>query len=150
MSIEPPEQAPLTTRPSVPGVRLISFTHAVDERGSLVAAEVGRDLPFEVNRVFLVYEVPSTKSRGAHAHSECHQVLVAIGGSVNVIVSDGEFAEELILSSPTKGLYLPPMTWGTQHKFSASASLLVIASHPYDSDDYIRDFSFFLAERHSR
>lgn len=133
--------------PAVPGVRLVPLTRAVDLRGSLVVAETGDHLPFDVNRVFVVYDVPSLESRGAHAHRECHQFLVALGGSVNVIVSDGEVSDEVVLDSPTRGLYLPPMTWGTQYQYSASASLLVMASHPYDSSDYIRDFSAYLAEK---
>ena len=136
--------------PTVPGVRLVPLTRAVDLRGSLVAAEIGDHLPFSVNRLFVVYDVPSLESRGAHAHRECHQFLVALGGSVNVIVSDGEVSDEIVLSSPTHGLYLPPMIWGTQYQYSASASLLVMASHPYDSSDYIRDFSSYLAEKHSK
>lgn len=135
--------------PVVPGVRLVPLTRAVDLRGSLVVAETGDHLPFAVNRVFVVYDVPSLESRGAHAHRECHQFLVALGGSVNVIVSDGEVSDEIVLDSPTRGLYLPPMIWGTQYQYSASAALLVMASHPYDAADYIRDFSSYLAEKKS-
>lgn len=144
------QATPELSESAVPGVRLVPLTRAVDLRGSLVVAESGEHLPFNVNRVFVVYNVPSMESRGAHAHRECHQFLVAIGGSVHVIVSDGAFSEEIVLSSPTQGLYLPPMTWGTQYKYSGSASLLVMASHPYDSEDYIRDYSSFLAEKQSR
>ena len=149
-----PEGLPQPTvglsEPAVPGVRLVPLTLAVDLRGSLVVAETGDHLPFDVNRVFVVYDVPSLESRGAHAHRECHQFLVALGGSVNVIMSDGEVSDEVVLDSPTHGLYLPPMTWGTQYQYSTSASLLVMASHPYDSSDYIRDFSDYLAEKEAQ
>lgn len=132
--------------PRVPGVHLISLTQAIDLRGSLVAAESGDQLPFEIKRVFVVYDVPSIESRGAHAHRECHQFLVALGGTVNVIVSDGTTSDEIVLDDPSVGLYVPPMIWATQYQYSRSASLVVMASHAYDADDYIRDFDAFVNE----
>lgn len=132
---------------SVPDVSVVQLTQAIDLRGSLVAGQVGSQLPFPVKRFFVVYDVPSEEVRGAHAHRECHQFLIAIGGSVKVIVTDGQVSDEVVLDNPRFGLHLPPMIWGIQYEYTPSASLLVIASHEYDPDDYIRDYSSFVAEK---
>jgi acetyltransferase-like isoleucine patch superfamily enzyme len=129
---------------SVDGVRVTRLTHAVDLRGSLVAAELASDVPFEVRRFFVVYDVPSLEARGAHGHRECAQFLVCLSGSVRAIVDDGTHREEFVLDSPDLGLYMPAMTWGTQYRYSADAVLLVLASLPYDDADYIRDYDDFL------
>ena len=126
------------------GVRLVTLDRAVDQRGSLVSAEWERHVPFQVRRCFLVYGVPSSELRGAHAHRECHQFLIAIGGSVSVDVSDGHREAALTLDSPDIGLYMPPMTWGTQHNYSPTTTLLVLASHAYDPKDYIRNYADFV------
>ena len=79
------------------------------------------------------------------AHRECEQVLVCVAGSVRAIVDDGTSRREFLLDSPDVGLYMPPMTWGTQYRYSADAVLVVLASLPYDASDYIRDYDSFLA-----
>jgi hypothetical protein len=127
----------------VNGVRLVELDHATDLRGALVAGERSRHVPFDVNRFFLVFDVPSAEARGAHAHKTCHQFLVALGGSVNVIISDGTLSQEIILDQSNFGLHMPPMTWGTQYNYSPQTTLLVLASHPYDPTDYLRDFDEF-------
>lgn len=130
----------------VAGVTVRRLTRAVDLRGSLVAAELARDVPFEAQRFFVVYDVPSVEARGAHAHRECEQFLVCLRGSVRAIVDDGVNREEFVLDSPDLGLYMPAMTWGTQYQYSADAVLLVLASRAYDDADYIRDYGDFLSE----
>lgn len=132
---------------AVHGVRVIRLTHAEDLRGSLVAANFSSDLPFDVKRFFTVFDVPSSDARGAHAHKECHQFLVAISGSLRALVSDSSATQEFTLDSPRYGLYMPPMTWGTQYRYSSDAVLLVLASHPYDPDDYIRSWDDFLVAK---
>lgn len=131
----------------VEGVRIIAFDRATDLRGSLVAAEISRHIPFDVQRFFWVFDVPTAEARGAHAHKTCHQLIVALGGSVNVVVSDGARSQEIVLDTPNLGLYLPPMTWGIQYKYLPKTTLLVLASHPYDSSDYLRDYDSFLKLR---
>lgn len=116
-----------------------------DIRGNLVVGEWAKEIPFEPKRMFMVYDVPSSKVRGAHAHKECHQFLVAAHGSVNVILDDGAKREEYTLSSPTVGIYIRPGVWGIQYKYSNDAVLLVFASHPYEAADYIRDYNEFVA-----
>ena len=129
------------------GPKVIQLSKASDIRGSLVAGEIEKEVPFDIRRFFFVYDVPSEESRGAHAHRECHQLLIALGGTVNVIVSDGSVSHEVVLDSPQLGLHVPPMIWGIQYKYSRDAILLVLASHEYDPEDYIRDFSTFVEEK---
>lgn len=129
--------------------RLYRFRHVADLRGELCVAELERELPFLPRRHFVVYNVPSEKTRGEHAHRECHQLLVCVHGSCAVVADDGKMRREIRLDSPELGLHLPPMTWATQYKYSADAVLTVFASHCYDPDDYIRDYREFLALVHS-
>lgn len=134
-----------TTALTGPG-RLIPLKVASDLRGSLSAIELTSDLPFVPARFFAVFDVPSTDVRGAHAHRRCEQVLVCLRGSVACIVDDGVTREQVRLDRPSVGLYMPPMTWGTQYQYSPDAVLGVFASLPYDSSDYIREYETFLSE----
>lgn len=127
------------------GPIVYSLTDVKDIRGNLVVGEWSKELPFEPKRMFMVYDVPSDKVRGAHAHKECHQFLIAAHGAVNVILDDGAQREEYTLSSPTLGIYIKPGVWGIQYKYSKDAVLLVFASHLYEAADYIRDYNEFLA-----
>lgn len=129
----------------VRGVTLHKMKEAADIRGSLSVGEFERDIPFIPARYFLVYDVPTEETRGEHAHHECHQFLIAIKGSLHVVAFDGSKREEFVLDSATTGLYLPPMTWGIQYKYSSDAVLLVFASHHYDSADYIRSYDEYVA-----
>lgn len=129
----------------IAAVSLHHLSEVEDMRGNLSVGEIGKDVPFNVNRYFLVYDVPNSEVRGEHAHKECHQFLVAVKGSVRVVADDGKNREEFTLNRPNMGLHLPPMTWGIQYGYSADAVLLVLASHHYDADDYIRDYEQFLA-----
>lgn len=114
-----------------------------DLRGSLVVGEFDRDLPFVPQRYFLVFDVPSQELRGEHAHRRCHQFLVCLRGSCHALVDDGRQRAEVLLDSPTRGLYMPPLIWGTQYRYALETALLVFASHPYEADDYIRDYETF-------
>lgn len=137
-------EAPLTTT-KVNGVTLHKLVSAQDLRGSLTAAEFD-GLPFVPRRIFTVYDVPSESVRGAHAHRVCSQFLVCTAGAVSCLVDDGRAREEVRLATPDIGLHIPPMVWGTQWRYSRDAVLLVLASHPYDGADYIRDYEEFLEE----
>ena len=129
----------------VRGVEPKRLTQAVDMRGSLAAAEVDRELPFVPQRCFMVYDVPSAEVRGEHAHRQCAQFLVCVHGQVSALVDDGRERAQYRLDRPDVGLFVPPMIWGTQYRYSADAVLLVLASHPYDAADYIRDYAEFQA-----
>lgn len=134
-----------TTVDKLPGnAKLLKFAQAVDMRGSLVAVEFTRDLPFIPQRFFVVYQVPSVEVRGEHAHRICEQILVPLQGAVRVLVDDGNSREEIVLSDPSTGLYMPALTWGTQYQYTADAVLGVFASHPYDDGDYIRKYEEFV------
>jgi UDP-2-acetamido-3-amino-2,3-dideoxy-glucuronate N-acetyltransferase len=130
---------------SVGGVTLHPLVLATDLRGSLAAGEFASQVPFAPRRFFMVFDVPGKDIRGEHAHRTCHQFLVCARGSLKVVVDDGTTSEEISLDSPDFGLYLPPMVWAVQYKYSADALLLVFASDPYDPADYIRDYDEFLS-----
>ncbi|WP_256672320.1 WxcM-like domain-containing protein [Pseudomonas sp. ANT_J12] len=130
---------------SVAGVTLHNLHNVQDKRGNLSMGEFGRNIPFMVSRYFLVYNVPAGEVRGDHAHFRCHQFLVAVKGTVHVIADDGVNREEFVLDRADKGLHLPPMTWGIQHKYSADAVLLVLASDYYDNEDYVRSYEEFIS-----
>lgn len=127
------------------GVALMRMPRYNDMRGALSVGEFSANLPFIPRRYFIVFDVPSRETRGEHAHRACHQFLICVSGSVRVLADDGMHREEFTLDSPDIGLHLPPMTWGTQYKYSSNAVLLVFASEEYDPDDYIRDYADFLS-----
>ncbi|MEA9922969.1 WxcM-like domain-containing protein [Xanthomonas campestris] len=127
----------------VPGVKLYQMPSFADMRGSLSVGDFDSFLPFNARRYFLVYGVPTQETRGEHAHKRCHQFLVCVSGSVRVLADDGTRRIDVELNSPNQGIHLPPMIWGTQYKYSKDAVLLVFASEPYDSDEYIRDYADF-------
>lgn len=131
------------TRLNIGNVTLHRLKMVSDMRGDLSAGEFSRDIPFEPKRYFLVFNVPSEKTRGEHAHINCHQFLICVKGSCSVVVDDGISRREIKLNSPELGIYLPPMTWGIQYKYSPDAVLLVFTSDYYDSSDYIRNYQEF-------
>jgi dTDP-4-dehydrorhamnose 3,5-epimerase-like enzyme len=128
----------------VNGVSLHKFPFISDMRGNLSAGEFEKTVPFTPKRYFLVFGVPSEKTRGEHAHRQCKQFLICVRGRCTVVADDGKSRQEFLLDRPDFGLYLPPMTWGIQYLYSADATLLVFASEYYDKSDYIRDYAEFL------
>lgn len=128
----------------VGGVTINYLKSVQDMRGDLSVGEFPKDIPFQPQRYFLVFNVPSDKTRGEHAHFKCHQFLICVKGSCSVVADDGISRREILLDSPDKGVYLPPLTWGIQYKYSSDAVLLVFASHLYEADDYIRNYAEFL------
>lgn len=109
----------------------------------------GIEVPFEIMRLFYLYDVPGGESRGAHAHIECHQLLIAGSGSFEVLVDDGVDNHTYFLNRPYNGLHIPPGIWASEVNFSSGAICLVLASHGYDTKDYIRDYQAFLNFRES-
>ncbi|MFC5454179.1 sugar 3,4-ketoisomerase [Prosthecobacter fluviatilis] len=131
---------------SVRGVRLYEMRHVVDPvRGNLTALELSQELPFAAQRIFLTYDIPSESTRGEHAHRLCEQFLVCVHGECHLRVDDGENSEEFCLNRPTFGVLVPPMVWAQEHLHSADSVLMVLASRPYEAEDYIRDYSEFTA-----
>lgn len=138
---------PGTQACQVEGVTLHHFAHIHDLRGDLTVGEFERNVPFQPKRYFIVFDVPSTETRGEHAHRRCHQFLVCVAGSVSVVVDDGQRREEVLLDRPNMGLLIPAGIWGIQYKYSPNGTLLVFASDYYDATDYIRNYDDFLAFR---
>jgi hypothetical protein len=116
-----------------------------DLRGRLAVAELAEFLPFLPQRFFVVYDVPSREVRGEHAHKLLHQFLVCVEGECSLMVDDGLHRAEIRLDSPAIGVHLEPMVWGVQYKFSPDAILLVLASAPYDPEEYIREYEKYLS-----
>jgi len=129
---------------AVRGVTVHRFPVIPDMRGNLTVGEFDKQIPFIPKRYFMVFGVPSREVRGEHAHIECHQFLICVRGSCAVMADDGERRIEVSLDTPSKGIHLPPMTWGVQYKYTDDAMLLVFASHHYDGADYVRDYGDFI------
>jgi carbonic anhydrase/acetyltransferase-like protein (isoleucine patch superfamily) len=132
------------------GVSILASPVIKDIRGSLTVGNFLLDIPFKPNRYFIVYNVPSKEIRGEHAHLECEEFLICISGSCSILADDGKNKTEILLNSPNKGVYLPPMTWRVHYQYSSDAVLLVFASHLYDSNDYIRNYQDFIKEVKNR
>jgi UDP-2-acetamido-3-amino-2,3-dideoxy-glucuronate N-acetyltransferase len=126
------------------GAQLYHLPAIKDVRGDLSVAEFGKDLPFLPRRCFWVFGVPNSEIKGEHAHKECGQFLIAVSGSISVLVDDGQHQAEVTLNKPNLGVYIPPGVWGVQYKYSHDAVLIVLASHSYDASDYIRNYDEFL------
>jgi dTDP-4-dehydrorhamnose 3,5-epimerase-like enzyme len=115
--------------------------------GNITPIENNIHIPFEVKRVFYLYDIPGGESRGAHAHKKCHQFLIAAGGSFEVLLDDGRTQKQVALNRPYFGLHIPPGIWASELNFSSGSICLVLASELYDEQDYIRSYDDFLAYR---
>lgn len=115
-----------------------------DRNGSITALNNGIEIPFDVKRVFYLYDIPGGESRGAHAHKECHQFLVAVVGSFDVELFDGNVKRTISLNKPHIGLHIPPGVWASEVNFSSSSICLVMASENYSENDYIRSLEVFI------
>jgi hypothetical protein len=111
--------------------------------GNITAAESGVDVPFDVERVYYLYDVPGGASRGGHAHFQLQQLLVSAMGSFDVVIDDGERRKTVSLNRAYRGLLIPTMLWREIVNFSSGGICLVLASHVYEEDDYIRDYDTF-------
>lgn len=118
--------------------------HHSDRKGNLSVVENGETFPFDVKRVYYIYDVPGGESRGAHAHKELSQVIVAVSGSFKVTLDDGNVKRTFFLNRPYQGLYVKSGMWRDLEDFSSGAVCMVLASDVYKSEDYIRDYDEFL------
>lgn len=128
----------------VGGARLHRLPVIEDMRGSLSVGEVGRHLPFVPQRYFTVFDVPNREVRGEHAHKTLEEFLVCVRGSLSLMIDDGEQRVEISLDSPEYGVHIRPGVWIVQYRYSPDAILLVLASAPYDPDDYLREYQGFI------
>lgn len=131
-------------RTSVYDCSVIELPRIGDRNGSITAINNLVEIPFEVNRVFYLYDIPGGESRGAHAHKECHQFLIAATGSFEVELFDGKVRRTVALNRPNIGLHIPPGIWASEVNFSSSSICLVLASHTYSEDDYVRNLKEYM------
>lgn len=124
--------------------RIIDFPKFTFRAGNISIYENSREMPFEVKRVFYLYDIPSGESRGAHAHKECHQLIIAASGSFEVEVDDGKNKKVVSLNRPFYGLHIPPGIWAHEMNFSAGAICLVLTSALFSEDDYLRSYMEFI------
>jgi hypothetical protein len=124
--------------------RLIEFRKVADVRGNLSFIEGGRHVPFEIKRVFYLYDVPTGESRGAHAHKTLEQVVICLAGSFDVAIDDGVARHTVHLNRPWQGLYIPPLIWAAEVNFDPGSVCLVLASDLYREADYYRDYDDYL------
>ena len=124
-------------------IKWIDFPALGDERGSLVALEAEKSVPFAIKRVYYIFGTKTGESRGFHAHKKLQQVAICITGSCRIILDDGQQRSEALLNSPNKGIVIVDLIWREMHDFSKDCILLVLASEHYDESDYIRDYNEF-------
>lgn len=131
-------------RPTVYDCSIIELPKIETIGGNITPIHNYVNLPFKVKRVFYSYDIPGGEDRGAHAHKECHQFLVAASGSYEVVLDDGVNKRTVLLNRPFFGLHIPPGVWASEQAFSSGSICLVLASHGYDAADYIRDYNDYL------
>lgn len=124
--------------------KIIDLPKILDQRGNLTVAEQMKDIPFNVSRVYWVYDVPGGESRGGHAHKHCREFIIAVSGSFSVTLTDGTLRHSFLLNHPYQGLLVNTDIWRTLEDFSSGAVCLVLAEDPFDEEDYIRDYDDYL------
>lgn len=124
--------------------QLIHLPKIGDRKGQITAVNNQLEIPFDIKRVFYLYDIPAGESRGAHAHRQCHQLIVAGSGAFQVIVDDGRLRKVYTLDQPDLALHVPPGIWASLQNFSSGAVCMVLASHVYDEKDYIREYHDFI------
>lgn len=127
--------------------KLIDLPKIGERKGAITPIYGGIHVPFEVKRVFYLYDVPGGESRGAHAHRRLEQFIISVMGAFDVVMDDGLETKRVRLDRAYYGLYIPPMIWAHEENFSSGGICLVLASMPYDESDYIRDHDTFLREK---
>lgn len=127
--------------------RLLELPKIHRVEGNITPIEGGKDLPFEVRRVYYLYDVPGGAARGGHAHRQLQQMLVAVMGAFDVVLNDGHQQKTVRLDRAYQGLYMPELIWRRLENFSSGGICLVLASHPYDEADYLRTYDDFLESR---
>lgn len=130
--------------PTVFDCSLIQLPKIENRAGNITPVHPNLNLPFEIKRVFYSFDIPGGESRGAHAHKECHQFLIAASGSFEVLLDDGHSKRTVFLNRPYFGIHIPPLIWASEQNFSSGSICLVLASHTYDANDYITNYEEYL------
>lgn len=129
---------------SIEKCRILTFPKIVDQRGNLSYVEGKKHIPFDIARVYYLYDVPGGETRGGHAHRKLEQVIIAINGSFDVELDDGRHKKTFHLRKANQGLYLSRMIWRELTNFASGSVSLVLASTPFNEADYYRDYEEFL------
>ena len=129
--------------------KIIDLPKITDARGNLTFVEGGNQIPFDIQRVYYLYDVPGGAQRGGHAHKGLHQLIIAMSGSFDVLLDDGTHKKRVHMNRSYNGLYVCPMIWRELDNFSSGSVLMVLASNKYDEEDYYRDYDQFLLGRQS-
>lgn len=124
--------------------RIIDLPRISDPRGNLTFIEGGQHVPFDIQRVYYLYDVPGGVDRGGHAHKKLQQLIIALSGSFDVVLDDGRDKSRVHLNRPDRGLYVCPMIWRELDNFSSGSVCMILASNRYDEADYFRDYGEFL------
>jgi dTDP-4-dehydrorhamnose 3,5-epimerase-like enzyme len=127
-------------------IQIINFPINGDDRGSLIAVENNKEIPFKIKRIYYIFNTQKNVSRGFHAHKKLKQVAICVKGKCRIVLDDGKNQESVWLDSPEKGLLIQDLTWREMHDFSDDCVLLVLASELYNESDYIRNYDEFLLE----
>lgn len=135
--------------PTVFDCSIIGLPRVENRAGNITPIHPFVNVPFDIKRVFYSFDIPGGEARGAHAHKDCHQLLVAASGSFEVVLNDGVNTRTLLLNRPFYGLHIPPGIWASEQSFSSGSICLVLASEGFSEDDYIRDFAEFLRWKES-
>ena len=123
---------------------IIYLPKVANRAGNITPVNNSVEIPFDIKRIFYLYDIPGGESRGAHAHKECHQFLVAASGAFEVLLDDGHTKKLVQLNRPYMGLHIPPGIWASEINFSSGSICLVLASHEYDEGDYLRSYEDYL------
>lgn len=132
---------------TVDDCKIIKLPKIYRKEGAITPVELYKHIPFDIARVYYLYDVPGGESRGGHAHKELEQVIVSVMGSFEVILDDGQQRKRVNLNRAYAGLYIPRMIWRELNNFSSGGVSLVVASTPYDENDYYRDYDVFIKQK---
>ena len=135
---------------SIDDCQIIDLPKIFDHRGNLTFLEGQNHIPFDIKRVFFIYDIPSGEDRGAHAHYDLHQFIICLSGSLDVHLDDGRNQRTVHLNRPWMGLHIPPMIWASEGNFDPNSVYLVLASEVYRAESYIRDYEEFVSEVKNR
>tara|TARA_Y100001935_G_C17311792_1_gene517198 strand:- start:7736 stop:8140 length:405 start_codon:yes stop_codon:yes gene_type:complete len=125
--------------------KIINLLKIENRAGNISPIHGMLDIPFNIKRIFYLYDIPGGKDRGAHAHKKCHQFLIAGSGSFDVFLDDGKEKKTIKLNRPNYGLYIPPMIWAAEKNFSSGSICLVLTSERFNEDDYLRNYDQYLS-----
>jgi len=132
------------TNKTIYNCSVVELTKIHDRAGNITVVENSKNIPFNVKRIFYIYDIPGGEDRGAHSHKECNQFIIAASGAFEVELDDGVNKKTVTLNRPYFGLHIPPGIWAAEKAFSSGSVCLVLTSHKYNEADYIRDYGEYI------